>query len=28
LAFPISDVISTIMTAYFLNRAVRKELFA
>src|SRR6056300_87097 len=28
LAFPISDVISTIMTAYFLNREVRKELFA
>ncbi|MDB2328000.1 MATE family efflux transporter [Flavobacteriaceae bacterium] len=28
LAFPISDVISTIITAYFLNRAVRKELFA
>jgi len=28
LAFPISDVISTIMTAYFLNRAVRKELFS
>ncbi|MDA9843931.1 MATE family efflux transporter [Flavobacteriaceae bacterium] len=28
LAFPISDVISTIMTAYFLNSAVRKELFA
>ena len=28
LAFPISDVISTIVTAFFLNRAVKKELFA
>jgi len=27
MAFPIADVISTIITAYFLNRAVRKELF-
>ncbi len=27
LAFPIADVLSTILTAYFLNRAVRKELF-
>jgi Na+-driven multidrug efflux pump len=27
LAFPIADVISTVVTAYFLNRAVRKELF-
>ena len=27
LSFPIADVISTVVTAYFLNRAVRKELF-
>jgi Na+-driven multidrug efflux pump len=27
LAFPVADVISTVITAYFLNRAVRKELF-
>jgi len=27
MAFPIADVLSTIVTAFFLNRAVRKELF-
>lgn len=27
LAFPIADLISTLVTAFFLNRAVRKELF-
>ena len=27
LAFPVADIISTVVTAYFLNREVRKELF-
>lgn len=27
IAFPIADVISTLVTAFFLNRAIRKELF-
>jgi Na+-driven multidrug efflux pump len=26
IAFPIADVLSTFMTAYFLNRAIKKQL--